>query len=167
MTKKMIAVMSSLALSAALALSVAAQSTAEKTGSAVGGAAKTTGKAVSKGATKTADATKTAAEKTAGATKDAAKGAKQAVTGKTDAEIQKCLTDKIAASPALKGLGLNVTVTNGEATVTGKAKSAASKGTVTKFAKACGVSAKHLHNNITIETAAKPPAPPKPAPTKK
>jgi len=166
MLKKMIATMSSLALVSMLALSVSAQQgTAEKVGKGVGSAAKTTGKAVEKGATKTADATKTAAEKTAGAAKGAAKGTKEGLTAKTDPEIQKCITDKFAASTTLKTFGLSAAVNKSEATLTGKVKTAGSKGAATNVSKSCG--AKKTINNITVDTPAKPPAPPKPAPTKK
>jgi preprotein translocase subunit SecG len=81
---------------------------------------------------------------------------KAAAAPKSDADIQKCIQDKIAASASLKGLGLSATVSNGEATITGMAKSGGSKGAATKIAKNCG--AKKVTNNITVEAAAKPAA---------
>jgi osmotically-inducible protein OsmY len=165
MMRRIIAAISSLALVAMLTLSVAAQqSTAEKVGKGIGSAAKKTGKAVEKGATKTADATKTAAEKTADTAKGAAKGAKEGLTAKTDPEIQKCITDKFAASRTFKDLSLGVAVTNGEVMLTGQVRNAGSKGAATSISKRCG--AKKTINNIIVDTPPKPPAP-KPSPTKK
>jgi osmotically-inducible protein OsmY len=74
-----------------------------------------------------------------------------AAAPKTDADIQKCISDKFAASTTITNGA--VTVTNGEATLTGEAKSAGAKGGATRSATACG--AKTVTNNITT---------PKPAP---
>jgi osmotically-inducible protein OsmY len=109
--------------------------------------------------TKTAETTKKAAEKTADATKSAAQKAKDTVAPKTDAEIQKCITDGIAASAKLKDLGLSATVANGEATLTGQAKSSGNKNSAVDVAKKCG--AKKVVNNITIPGPATKPAPEK------
>lgn len=70
-----------------------------------------------------------------------------------DAGIQKCITDKLAASAALKGEGFTVTVKDGEATITGTTKIAGRKGGATRIAKGCG--AKKVVNNVTVEAAAK------------
>jgi osmotically-inducible protein OsmY len=104
---------------------------------------------------KTAETTKKAAEKTADATKSAAQKTKDTVAPKTDAEIQKCITDGLAASARLKGLGLAATVANGEATLTGEAKSSGNKNAAASIAKNCG--AKKVVNNITIPGPASPP----------
>jgi osmotically-inducible protein OsmY len=95
-----------------------------------------------------ADKAKQTAEKTADTTKSAAQKAKDTVAPKTDAEIQKCITDGIAASAKLKGLDLAATVANGEATLTGEAKSSGNKNEAASIAKKCG--AKKVANNITI-----------------
>jgi osmotically-inducible protein OsmY len=75
---------------------------------------------------------------------------KTAAAPKTDADIQKCVSDKLAASKTItNGAG---TVANGEATLTGEAKSAAAKGGATRSAKACG--AKKVTNNISTPAPA-------------
>ncbi len=79
-----------------------------------------------------------------------------AAVPKTDAEIQKCISDKFAASKTITN-GTAV-VANGEATLTGEAKSAGAKGGATRSAKACG--AKKVDNKMTA-----PPPPPKAAAT--
>jgi osmotically-inducible protein OsmY len=73
-----------------------------------------------------------------------------AAAPKTDEEIQKCISDKFAASKTIKN-GTAV-VARGEATLTGEAKSAGAKGGATRSAKACG--AQKVVNNMT----APPPA---------
>jgi osmotically-inducible protein OsmY len=110
---------------------------------------------------KTADTTKKVVYKTADTTKSAAQKAKNTVAPKTDQEMQKCITDGFAASAKLKGFGLAATVANGEATLTGEAKSSGNKNAAAGVAKDCGV--KKVVNNITIPG----PPPPKPAPEKK
>ena len=72
----------------------------------------------------------------------------KATAPKDDAGIQKCISDKLAASASLKTQGISATVSNGTATLTGKAKNAGSKGAATNVAKSCG--AKSVTNNITI-----------------
>lgn len=88
---------------------------------------------------------------------------KPAATPKTDADIQKCITDKFASAEKLKSQGFSATVNNGEATLTGAANNAGSKGAATKIAKSCG--ATKVTNNITAPPVAKPakPADKKPA----
>lgn len=66
---------------------------------------------------------------------------------KTDAEIQKCISDKFANSDKLKSQGFSATVSSGEATLTGTAQNAGSKGAATRIAKSCGAS--KVTNNIT------------------
>jgi len=83
--------------------------------------------------------------------KKADKPAKATATPKTDAEIQKCISDKFAASKTISSGA--AAVTNGEATLTGEAKSGGAKGGATRTAKACG--AKTVTNNMTTP----PPAP--------
>jgi osmotically-inducible protein OsmY len=65
-----------------------------------------------------------------------------------DATIQKCISDKFAASESLKSQGLSAAVSGGVATLTGQAKNAGSKGAATNIAKGCG--AKSVTNQITI-----------------
>ena len=110
---------------------------------------------------KTAETTKKVGEKTADTTKSVAQKAKDTVAPKTDGEMQKCITDGLAASAKLKDLGLSATVANGEATLTGQAKSSGNKNAAASIAKNCG--AKTVVNNITIPG----PPPPKPAEEKK
>ena len=83
--------------------------------------------------------------------KKADKPAKATTAPKTDAEIQKCISDKFAASKTISSGA--AAVTNGEATLTGEAKSGGAKGGATRTAKACG--AKTVANNMTTP----PPAP--------
>ena len=83
-----------------------------------------------------------------------AKTAAKPAAPKTDADIQKCISDKFAASKTITNGA--AAVANGEATLTGEAKSAGAKGGATRSAKACG--AKKVVNNMTA-----PPPPPKAA----
>ncbi len=83
--------------------------------------------------------------------------AKAMAEPKSDAEIQKCINDKFAASKTIKNGA--AAVSNGEATLTGEAQSPGAKGGATRSAQACG--AKKVSNNITVA------APPKGAETKK
>ena len=148
--KKTLATISSVALFAVLSLGAAAQdSVKDKTKETGSKVASTTKKA----AEKTADTTKQAAEKTADTTKKAAEKTKQTVVGKSDEDVQKCITEKLAASDKLKTQGFSSTVSSGEATLTGTATNAGSKGAATKIAKGCG--AKKVTNSITVP----PPAP--------
>lgn len=73
---------------------------------------------------------------------------------KSDAEIQKCIADKLAKSEKLNSQGFSATVSNGEATLTGTAKNAGSKGAATGMAKSCGAS--KVVNNISAPPVAKP-----------
>lgn len=82
--------------------------------------------------------------------------AKKHTAQKTDAEIQSCVEQKLAAAPKLKDQGFSVSVSGGVATFTGAAKNASSKGGVNGIAKACG--AKQVVNNITVQAPAKPAA---------
>lgn len=72
---------------------------------------------------------------------------------KSDADIQSCIQQKLAAAPKLKDQGFQVSVSGGVATFTGTAKNGGSKGAVTGIAKSCG--AKQVTNNITVQAAAK------------
>jgi osmotically-inducible protein OsmY len=74
---------------------------------------------------------------------------------KTDADVQKCISDKLAASKTITGG--SATVSGGEATLTGEAKNAGAKNGAAKTATGCG--AKKVANNITV--AAPPAKPPK------
>lgn len=76
-------------------------------------------------------------------------------TPKSDAEIQSCIEQKLAASPKLKDQGFSVSVTGGVASFTGTAKNAGSKGGVNGIAKSCG--AKQVANNISVEKMTKTP----------
>jgi len=77
-----------------------------------------------------------------------------AAAPKSDAEIQKCINDKFAGAEKLKSQGFSATVSNGEATLTGAANNAGSKGAATKIAKSCG--ATKVTNNITSPPVSKP-----------
>jgi osmotically-inducible protein OsmY len=90
-----------------------------------------------------------------------AKAAAAPKAPKTDADVQKCIADKFAASKTVTNGA--AAVANGEATLTGEAKNAGAKGGATKTAKACG--AKTVVNNLT--TPAPPPAAAKPDVKKK
>lgn len=81
----------------------------------------------------------------------------------SDADIQKCITDKFAAAPKLKEQGFSAMVSKGEATLTGTAKNPGSKGAAIGIAKRCG--AQKVTNSITVKTPAQ--AKPGKAPTEK
>lgn len=92
--------------------------------------------------------------------KSSGKGAaKKPVTAapKSDAEIQKCIVDKFAAGEKLKSQGFSATVASGEATLTGTANNAGSKGAATKIAKSCG--ATKVTNKIASPPVSKPAKP--------
>ena len=74
-----------------------------------------------------------------------------------DNAIQKCITEKFAASTNLKSQGFSAAVSVGVATLTGTAKDAGSKGAATNIAKSCG--AKSVTNNITSPAVSKPKKP--------
>jgi osmotically-inducible protein OsmY len=78
------------------------------------------------------------------------KPAKAAAPPKADAEIQKCIADKFAASRTITNGA--ATVTNGEATLSGEAKSGGAKGGATNQAKSCG--AKTVVNKMTTPSPA-------------
>lgn len=82
--------------------------------------------------------------------KKASKPAKAAAPA-SDTDIQKCIADKFAASQTIKNGA--ATVANGEATLTGEAKSPGAKGGATRSARACG--AKKVINNMTVTEAPK------------
>lgn len=77
----------------------------------------------------------------------------EASAPKGDADIQKCITDKLAKSEKLSTQGFSAAVSNGEATLTGNANNAGSKGAATKMAKSCGAS--KVTNNITSPPVSK------------
>lgn len=81
----------------------------------------------------------------------AKKGKTTKATPASDAEIQKCIAEKFAASKSIKNGA--ATVANGEATLTGEAQSPGAKGGATRSAQACG--AKKVTNNITVSTPPK------------
>lgn len=72
---------------------------------------------------------------------------------KSDGEVQKCIADKLAKSEKLSKQDFHATVVSGEATLTGKANNAGSKGAATKIAKSCG--ATKVTNNITSPPVSK------------
>jgi phage tail sheath gpL-like len=71
----------------------------------------------------------------------------------TDADIQQCIAEKLAASPALKDQGFVASVNNGVVTLTGVARNPGSKGNATRIAKKCGATT--VNNNITLSPAFK------------
>lgn len=66
----------------------------------------------------------------------------------TDSDIQQCIAEKLAASPALKDQGFVAAVSNGVVTLTGVARNPGSKGNATRIAKKCGGTT--VNNNITL-----------------
>jgi osmotically-inducible protein OsmY len=76
---------------------------------------------------------------------------KVAAATKSDPDVQKCITDKFAASKTITGGA--ATVSGGEATLTGEAKNAGAKASAGKTAQTCG--AQKVTNNITVAEAAK------------
>jgi osmotically-inducible protein OsmY len=83
--------------------------------------------------------------------KKAEKPKKAAAAPKADADVQKCINDKLATSKTITGG--SATVASSEATLTGEAKNAGAKNGAAKTATGCG--AKKVTNNITV---AAPPA---------
>ncbi len=73
---------------------------------------------------------------------------KKEMAPRTDAEIQKCITDKLAASEKLNPQGFSAAVSGGLATLSGNAANAGSKGGATTLAKSCGATS--VTNNITV-----------------
>jgi osmotically-inducible protein OsmY len=80
--------------------------------------------------------------------------AKGEVAPKGDDEILKCIVDKLSNSEKLKTQGLSASVSDGEATLTGQAQNAGSKGAATRIAQSCG--ARSVKNNITAPGIPKP-----------
>jgi uncharacterized protein YxeA len=147
--KKTIAVVTSLLLVVFISMSVDAQK--DKAKEAGSKAKDTTEKATKK----TADVAEKSVDKTVDSAKKAGKKAKDAVAPKSDEEIQKCVTDGIAASATLKDLGLSAATAAGVVTLTGTAKASKERKSAGKIAKDCG--AKTVTNNIEApaEKAAK------------
>jgi osmotically-inducible protein OsmY len=85
-------------------------------------------------------------------TKTTTKSKAKASAPKTDAEIQKCIEDKLSASK-LKADGFTVAVSGGDSTLTGSTKAAGHKSNAAQFAKRCG--ATKVTNNITVESTPK------------
>ena len=74
-------------------------------------------------------------------------------TPKTDADIQKCIEEKLANAASLKDKKPSVSVSGGVATITGEAKNGGAKGAATKIATSCG--AKEVKNELTIAASDK------------
>ena len=79
-----------------------------------------------------------------------AKAAAAPKAPKTDADVQKCIADKFAASKTITGGA--AAVANGEATLTGEAKNGGAKSGAARTATACG--AKKVVNNLTTPAPA-------------
>lgn len=77
-----------------------------------------------------------------------------------DAKLTADVKAKLGDAPSLKGVTINVTVTAGAVTLTGKAMKPTQKGTATRVAKAVKC-VKKVDNQMTVEGAA-PKAPAKP-----
>lgn len=73
---------------------------------------------------------------------------------KSDADIQKCILDKLNASEKLRPQGFSARVSDGVATLTGNAANAGSKGAATRIAQSCGATS--VTNNITAPPVVKP-----------
>jgi osmotically-inducible protein OsmY len=69
-----------------------------------------------------------------------------------DADIQKCITDKLAAAPKLSAQGFSATVNAGQATLTGTARNPGSKGAASGIAKRCNATT--VSNEIVIDKSA-------------
>jgi osmotically-inducible protein OsmY len=78
------------------------------------------------------------------------KAGKQAT--RSDPDITQCINNKIKASGKLKGHPVNVSVTNGEASLIGAVKSESRKQSAEKIAKQCG--AKIVNNALTTNKPA-------------
>jgi osmotically-inducible protein OsmY len=76
----------------------------------------------------------------------------KASTPKSDADIQKCIEDKLSSSK-FKDDGITVAVSSGDSTLTGVTKVAGNKSNAAKFAKRCG--ATKVTNNITVQSTPK------------
>jgi len=72
----------------------------------------------------------------------------------SDAEIQKCIADRLARASSLEGQTINVAVSGGDATLTGSVKKGLQKGTASRVAKVKACGAKQVTNNLTVETLA-------------
>lgn len=90
-------------------------------------------------------------------TKKEPKQAKKIPT--SDADIEQCITTKIAKAPKLGKDNLTVTVSGGAATLTGNVPDPGSKGGAGSIGKSCG--AKSVVNNITFTAKPKTPKPAK------
>jgi len=73
---------------------------------------------------------------------------------RTDAEIQSCIQGKLANSEKLRVQDFAVVVSNSEATFTGTARNAGSKGAVTRIGQSCG--AAKIVNNISAPGIPRP-----------
>jgi len=62
----------------------------------------------------------------------------KAVASKSDTQIESCISDRLARSEKLRQQGFSVSVSEGTATLTGKAVNAGSKGAATRIARSCG-----------------------------
>lgn len=73
---------------------------------------------------------------------------------RSDSEIQKCIQGKLANSEKLRVQEFNVSVANSEATFTGAARNAGSKGAATRIGQSCG--AAKIVNNISAPAIPRP-----------
>ena len=78
-------------------------------------------------------------------------------TTRSDADIQKCIQGKLAGSEKLRDQDFSVNVSNSEATFTGTARNAGSKGAVTRIGQSCG--AVKVVNNISAPAIPRPAKP--------
>ena len=73
---------------------------------------------------------------------------------RSDTEIQRCIQGKLANSEKLRVQEFNVTVANSEATFTGAARTAGSKGAATRIGQSCG--AAKIVNKISAPAIPRP-----------
>ena len=73
---------------------------------------------------------------------------------RSDTEIQRCIQGKLANSEKLRVQEFNVTVANSEATFTGAARNAGSKGAATRIGQSCG--AAKIVNKISAPAIPRP-----------
>lgn len=90
-------------------------------------------------------------------TQGTAKPAKRKSAPKSDADIQTCITERIAKSETLKSESITPIVASRAATLNGTASTAKNKNAVVSLAKRCG--ATRVTSNLEVQAAATKPVP--------
>ncbi|HKX28933.1 MAG TPA: BON domain-containing protein, partial [Blastocatellia bacterium] len=86
--------------------------------------------------------------------KERAAKVKSETAPKSDEEITRCIVEKLSNSEKLRPQGFSAKVSQGEATLTGQAQNAGSKGAATRIAQSCG--ARSVKNNINAPLIPRP-----------